>query len=370
MKKTLASILFSLPLLAAAQENYTVHVVAPALANGANVFLIKVVQNKAVRDSVIAKNGIVDFKGSIPEPTKAAIRVEADGKITDIIQFYLEAGNLQIKSADSLHKGEVVNSGLNKDAVAYNKQISPFLQGIFMVKMTAAKMSKDSLAGEPGKALIARQKLLIDSIHEIQLKFIKSHPASFLSLEMLRQYAGIYIDVREITPMFNKLSKKLQSYPTGVAFAQALAKAEVIKIGNRAPMFVTATPAGDSLSLKQVLAQSKWVLVDFWASWCKPCRAENPNVVKAYEQYHEKGFNIISISLDKAAAPWKDAIEKDNMPWFHGSSLKGSEDATALAYQVGAIPDNFLLDANGVIVARGLRGTALEEKLQELSAKK
>jgi thiol-disulfide isomerase/thioredoxin len=112
------------------------------------------------------------------------------------------------------------------------------------------------------------------------------------------------------------------------------------------------------------------VLVDFWASWCKPCRAENPNVVKAYEQYHEKGFNIISISLDKAAAPWKDAIAKDSMPWFHGSSLKGSEDNTALAYQVGAIPDNFLLDANGVIVARGLRGTALAEKLQELSAKK
>jgi thiol-disulfide isomerase/thioredoxin len=370
MKKALASVLFLLPLLAAAQENYTLHVVAPAIENGANVFLIRVIENKAVRDSVAAKNGVVDFKGSIPEPCRAAIRTERDGKITDILQFYLEGGHLQIKSADSLRKAQVLNSPINKDAIAYNKDIAPFIQGILMVKMTAAKMSKDSLAGEPGKALLVRQKLLIDSIHDIQLKFIKSHPASFLSLEMLRQYAGIYIDVREITPMFNKLSKKIQSYPGGVAFAQTLAKAELIKIGNRAPQFVTATPAGDSLSLKQVLSQSKWVLVDFWASWCKPSRAENPNVVKAYEQYHEKGFNIISISLDKAAAPCKDAIAKDNMPWFHGSSLKGSEDATALAYQVGAIPDNFLLDANGVIIARGLRGSALEEKLQELSAKK
>jgi peroxiredoxin len=328
--------------------------------------LISSKQHTSFRDSAIINKGIVDFKGDISEPAKAVLRTEKDGKITSIVHFYLEPAALQMKSADSLNKGTITNSVLNKEFYAFEKENGHFLQDLVALRMKAMKMSKEDIAGSAGIAMNKQGRLLIDSLRARQKAFIQSHPASFMSLEMLQTYAGTYIDAREIKPMFEKLNAKIRATPTAVTFAQALAKAETIKIGNRAPLFVTNTPAGDSISLKQLLTQSKYVLIDFWASWCKPCRAENPNVVKAYQQFHEKGFNIISISLDKIAAPWKAAIEQDNMPWFHGSSLKGSEDVTALLYGVGAIPDNFLIDANGVIIARALRGKALEEKLSAL----
>ena len=368
MKKYIINLFLALPLLTTAQQNYSIHATAPVYAEGTMVFLMFSKQPKFFRDSVLVNKGAVDFKGAIAEPTKAVLRIEKDGKIVDIVSFYLEPANLQIKSPDSLRHGLVTNSQLNKDYYTFQKESGHFLQDMVGLRMQAMKMTKEELKGEPGEALNKQNRVLRDSLHERQKLFIQTHPASFLALEMLGNYAGVYIDAREIKPMFENLSQKVRSTPTGMAFAQSLAKAEAIKIGNRAPLFVTSTPAGDSIALKQVLTQSKWVLVDFWASWCKPCRAENPNVVKAYQQFHEKGFNIISISLDKTAAPWKEAIEKDGMPWYHGSSLKGSDDTTAQLYGVGAIPDNFLVDANGVIIARALRGKALEEKLAELDA--
>jgi thiol-disulfide isomerase/thioredoxin len=366
MRRAIFVLLVMLPVVAICQQHYSLHASIPAVPDGTVVFLISSKQQKSFRDSAIINNGIVDFKGDIPEPSKAVLRIEKDGKINSIVHFYLEPAALQMKSVDSLNKGKITNSVLNKEFYAFEKENGHFLQDVVALRMKAMKMSKEEMAGSEGIAMNKQGRLLIDSLRARQKAFIQSHPASFMSMEMLQTYAGTYIDAREIKPMFEKLNAKIRATPAAIAFAQALAKAETIKIGNRAPLFVTNTPAGDSISLKQLLAQSKYLLIDFWASWCKPCRAENPNVVKAYQQFHNKGFNIVSISLDKTAAPWKAAIEQDKMPWFHGSSLQGSEDVTALLYGVGAIPDNFLVDANGVIVARALRGKALEEKLAEL----
>jgi thiol-disulfide isomerase/thioredoxin len=366
MKKIFIGILLALPFPGEAQQQYTLRATIPALSDGTMVFLISSKQSTSFRDSAIIKKGIVDFKGSIPEPSKAVLRTEQRGAITDIVHFYLEPAALQMKSPDSLHNARVTNSLLNKEFYAFQQQNGHYIQQMVALRMKAMKMTKEAIAGEEGIAMNKQGRMLADSLRAKQKAFIQTHPASFMSLELLGTYAGMYIDAREIIPLFDKLSPKIRSTPTAIAFAKLLTKAETIKIGNRAPLFVTNTPAGDSISLKQVLAQSKWVLVDFWASWCSPCRAENPHVVKAYQQFHDKGFNIISISLDRSAALWKQAIEKDNMPWYHGSSLKGPGDTTAELYGVGAIPDNFLVDARGVIIARALRGKALEEKLAEL----
>jgi peroxiredoxin len=136
------------------------------------------------------------------------------------------------------------------------------------------------------------------------------------------------------------------------------------EIGDEAPDFSAATPEGAAKSLKSL--RGKVVLVDFWASWCGPCRRENPNVVAVYNKYKTKGFDVIGVSLDTDGAKWKSAIEADKLTWHHVSDLQGWKSAAAALYKVTGIPNTLLLDKNGVIIAKNLRGEALEQKLKEI----
>ena len=143
-----------------------------------------------------------------------------------------------------------------------------------------------------------------------------------------------------------------------------------IHIGQRAPDLVFESPAGEKISLSSLRGQM--VLIDFWAAWCPPCRRENPNLVNTYHQYMDKefvngsGFTIYSVSLDKSKESWVAAIEKDSLEWeSHVSDLKGRKSAPAIEYEVESIPVNFLLDGNGIVLAVGLRGHSLDDKLKE-----
>lgn len=137
-----------------------------------------------------------------------------------------------------------------------------------------------------------------------------------------------------------------------------------LMVGGTAPDFTQETPDGEALSLSEL--RGKVILIDFWASWCGPCRRENPNVVRAYQKYRDKGFDIISVSLDKDRNRWLQAIEKDGMDWHHVSDLKGWKNEVAQTYGVTSIPHTILLDAEGKIVARNLRGPSLDQKLAQI----
>ena len=137
-----------------------------------------------------------------------------------------------------------------------------------------------------------------------------------------------------------------------------------IVIGKPAPNFSAPSPEGKTISLKESLG--KVTIIDFWASWCGPCRAENPNVVAMYNELHDKGLNIIGVSLDKDATKWKEAIAKDKLTWAHVSNLKFWDEPIAKQYNVQSIPATFILDAKGNIVAKDLRGDALKAKVKEL----
>ena len=135
-------------------------------------------------------------------------------------------------------------------------------------------------------------------------------------------------------------------------------------IGNKAPELTATSPSGETIKLSDT--KGKLVLLDFWAAWCPPCRRENPNVVSAYNKYKDKGFDILGVSLDRDMNAWRKAIEADGLPWHHISDLKGWQNEVAQMYSVTSIPHTVLLDREGRILARNLRGTALEEALAKI----
>jgi len=159
-------------------------------------------------------------------------------------------------------------------------------------------------------------------------------------------------------------SKNLGEIP---AMTMELKKSSTFMTGFEAPDLAGMTPDSNQYSLKQM--RGKVVLIDFWASWCGPCRKENPNVVASYNKYHEKGFDVLGVSLDREINAWRNAIKQDGLPWHHISDLKGWQSAHAALYSVSSIPQTLLIDREGKIIARNLRGEALGAKLEELFGK-
>src|SRR5690554_2135639 len=172
----------------------------------------------------------------------------------------------------------------------------------------------------------------------------------------------------EAKTYLQNLSPEIASSEFTKELESTLATMGKAEIGSLAPEFTAPTPEGTSLSLSETLG--KYTIIDFWASWCRPCRIENPNVVRVYNKYHEKGLNIISVSLDKADQrdKWIQAIKDDQMDWYHVSNLQFWNDPIAKQYSIRSIPATFLLDENGTIIDKNLRGAALEAKMASLFA--
>lgn len=204
--------------------------------------------------------------------------------------------------------------------------------------------------------------------------YVSSHPKAFISALIVDGMFGqMNPDVAKIKKFYNAFDPSVKNTKPGKGIAKKLAELEKAQnasaatgVGSTAPDFSAATPDGKTVSLKE--SMGKVTLIDFWASWCKPCRAENPNVVALYNEMHAKGFNIIGVSLDKDATAWKDAIAQDKLVWNQISNLKYWDEPIAKTYGIQSIPATFLLDANGKIVAKDLRGDALKAKVSELLA--
>jgi thiol-disulfide isomerase/thioredoxin len=328
----------------------------------------QIIDQKAIIDTILSKDGIFLIKGNMEEPCKVYLRLLKGRGLydrPDAISFYLENGTITITATDSMRhatiKSGIVNADLKKREDA-TKSLNDRMTDL-RIQAGAAVKNHDSLA----RITINKQyNAARDSLIAMLTKFIYANPQSFISLETVNSMAGSVINYAIIAPLFNSLSASVRKYTSAVALEKRLKVAATIGIGLNAPAFRSTTVDGDSLSLYTVVKKGKITLVDFWASWCGPCRKENPNVVKAYTAFHDKGFNILSVSLDDKQDKWKAAIDKDGMPWYHVSGLKGWMEPIALQYGISAVPDNLLLDENGKILARGLRGEALYEKLEAL----
>jgi peroxiredoxin len=323
-------------------------------------------------DSVLIKEGAFSFKGQLDIPLSAYLIINKQGtglksKAAKIKEFYLERGTINITSPDSLENAKVHGGQVNADNERLNKLLTPVNE-----KVSALNKEYRTASGEKKKSkefredMDRRSKKLENEKKVISIGYLKDNPNSLISLIALKGLVGFVPDVNEIEPLFNTLSVGVRSSRLGKDYAATIAKLKSISIGSKAPDFTQLDTAGKAVSLHDF--KGKYVLVDFWASWCGPCRGENPNVVKAFHQYKEKGFTVLGVSLDQPGGKdkWLKAINDDHLTWTQVSDLKGWKNDVAQLYLVSGIPVNFLVGPDGKIVGKNLRGEALQNKLKEI----
>lgn len=340
-------------------QGYKIKGSVDGAADGDTV-LIQEVANRALvpTDTAVIVNGEFVFEGKQDSAVVRYITYINNGKqyMTD---FFLENGNLSAK----LGENSSVNGTTNNDAYqefknglyAFQKEYGAIIESL--QDTTITKEQKDSKMEE----LEAKSKEMTGKIAAA----IEKNYNNLAGLELVKNF-GYNLSEEEIEPVLNKLDAKFQNDPTVVSLKEHIAKTKATAVGQKYIDFTMQDPEGKEVKLSDYVGKSKYVLVDFWASWCGPCRAEMPNLVKTYAAYKNKGFQIVGVSLDESAEAWKGAIKAMNMTWPQMSDLKGWQCEGAQLYAVNGIPFTVLIDQEGVIVEKGLRGEKLDEKLAEL----
>ena len=196
------------------------------------------------------------------------------------------------------------------------------------------------------------------------IKQIEANPSSIETLKIIQKVGGYDPNYKELRALFKDLDKSVRKSAQGKQFEYYLKRLENSAVGKKAPAITQFTPEGEPYSLSDL--RGKYVLIDFWAAWCPDCRRENPQLVKTYAEFKDKNFEILGVSFDRKLEDWVDAIKKDKLTWKHISDLQSWQNAAGTLYGVRAIPQNILVDPEGVIVARNLHGEELDKKLREL----
>ncbi|MGY5850510.1 redoxin domain-containing protein [Salegentibacter sp. F14] len=267
---------------------------------------------------------------------------------------------------DSIRSSEVMGGKENQTLNTYldhlketNKKVGEGRQ-----QMQQAFQQRDSTQL---RVLQETEAELMDNDKVFKKKMVKENPDSFVSVMVLMDMVNMKaFPVKEIKELYEGLDEQVKQSAIAKSLAQKLESESAVAIGSKAPNFTAPTPEGEELSLEDI--RGEVTVIDFWAAWCKPCRVENPNVVKIYEKYHDKGLEIIGVSLDRPNQrdKWLQAIEDDKLPWHQVSHLEFWNEPVARQYGIRSIPATFILDKDGVIVARDLRGQNLENKIAEL----
>jgi len=313
-------------------------------------------------DSASIENGAFQINGGSVEYPDAHY-LSVDGK-RGYLLFFLENTKITVSGhADSLVMAEVDGSVSQVEFDEFNDGLEPFYErntALFQ-EIRNARQAGDE---EKAKELEAERNVLFDEIDEYYFQFIELHNESYV-VPMILQSMSYNMTGEEIESYVEQLDSKLMETKIIKDINERVEKLKKVAIGQKAPEFTQNDPDGNPVSLSEVLG-SDLLLIDFWAAWCGPCRQENPNVVAVYNDYHDKGFNVLGVSLDRDKDDWLKAIEDDQLTWTQVSDLNFWENEAAQLYAVNSIPTNFLLDSEGVIIATNVRGEELRKKVAEI----
>ncbi len=331
--------------------------------NGSDVYLRKTDDNNKLVEVDTAKieNGSFSFTGSVEGPELAYLFFS---RVNGNIPVILENGTIKVSAQkDSL-------TYASTKGTPQNQMFTDFLKETRVWGQRARSMSEEMKQAMNNKDTVVMTALrdeyfeLQQESRDFELNYAKENPNALISALIIdKGLTTKVIPESEVQEIYNSFTPLIQESVVGQRIDAKLSKSAATRIGGKAPNFTGPTPDGGQLTLYDALG--KVTILDFWAAWCKPCRAENPNIVNVYKKYHEKGLNIVGVSLDRKEEDWKKAIIDDGLDWNHVSNVDYFDEIAA-SYNVSAIPATFILDENGIIIAKNLRGAALEAKISEL----
>ncbi|NQX39531.1 Peroxiredoxin [Pedobacter steynii] len=366
MKKLILIALSSIPVWAWGQTPF--HIKGSFKDSGTTgiVYLMYQKEGRNNIDSVSVTAGKFEFSGQVTELQPALLTFKAKNtsapaqkENSDERRIFLNDENLTIVIKDSIKTAGLKGSPINLDMVRYEQFMAKPDAAMNALDFSYQKASAAERKDPVFKTALEEKRALVNTEKEnLQRKYIKQNPDSYFSLVSLYEIAGRDIDPLQVAPLFDLLSVAQKNSKYGKLLSQNIAAARTIMIGAIAPDFTQNNSNNQPVKLSSF--RGKYVLIDFWASWCRPCRAENPNLVKAYAQFKDKNFSILGVSVD---------AEKDGLTWTQVIAPNSEKDNAGKLYSIKSIPSNFLIDPQGKIIAKNLRGKALEKVLEDLIGK-